>query len=97
MRHFFSLGTIAAHTDRVAAPPAQARLVAPARRPQAVSPRPRRAGAGAVALATITVAAHHNLDPATGTKKATVAKFAGRLSVRGRQDTRRGLAESAGA
>src|SRR5918912_1269786 len=57
MRHFLCPGPVAAHPDGVAAPPAQARLVTPACRPQTVPPRPRRAVASAVALTTVTVAA----------------------------------------
>jgi hypothetical protein len=69
MRHFLCPGSAAAHPGGVLAPPAQARLVAPACRPLAVPPGLSSAGAGAIALASVTVAADHHLAPAASAEE----------------------------
>lgn len=64
MRHFVLLGTVAPAALGMLAATTAAILIAPAGRPDRRAPRLRRAGAGAIDLPTVAVAAYEHLHAA---------------------------------
>jgi len=71
MRHYFAAGAVTAGARGMKLASARAALVAPTRRLQAEPARPGGAFLGAVALATVTVAADHRLAAAARAEEQT--------------------------